>query len=444
MSNIIDTRHRLLVNASWMIKLRWVAVIGQLLTIGTVIYLLNIKIPLPWALLVVIFATAVSNLFLTVWLKHWQHLLEYETRHWNLILGLVMIMDLLSVTTLLFATGGPNNPFWLFLFVNLSLSAVILSRNWAWALNFLSVLCFAFLMYEHDEIEELNLGQMMVPVRHSGAPSLMQLGLLIAYTASSSVIVYFMTRLTAEMEIQESNLRIAQHQQSRSEKLEALGTLAAGTAHELATPLSTIAVVARDVERFFEEHPLQAPGAEDVIDDIKLIRSQLDRCRSILNRMAGQAGQAIGESIQLVSVADFWETVLADLPNRDQIRLAIKTDTANESIRAPLVVLSQAIRGLVQNALDADVTNRGVDIELKGFASHWLWEIHDHGEGMSPNVLKRVSEPFFTTKPTGKGMGLGVFLARNVIERLEGSIDFQSSPESGTRVTIRLPRRQRP
>ena len=124
--------------------------------------------------------------------------------------------------------------------------------------------------------------------------------------------------------------------------------------------------------------------------------------------------------------------------------VAIKAEAAKETIRAPLVVLSQAVRGLVQNALDADVTNRGVDIELKGFASHWLWEIYDQGEGMSPNVLKRVSEPFFTTKPTGKGMGLGVFLARNVIERLEGSIDFQSSPEAGTRVTIRLPRRQRP
>jgi two-component system sensor histidine kinase RegB len=427
-----------------MIKLRWVAVVGQLITIGTVMYLLGIQIPLPWALLVVILATAVSNIFLTVWLGHWRQLVEYEAHHWNLILGLVMVMDLLSLTTLLFATGGPNNPFWLFYFVNLTLSALILSRNWAWALNLLSVICFAFLLYEHDEIAELNLGQFMVPIRQAGSPSLVQLGLLIAYTASSSVLVYFMTRLTAEMGIQESNLRVAQQQQSRSEKLEALGTLAAGTAHELATPLSTIAVVARDVERFFEDNPLQSPGADEVIDDIHLIRSQLDRCRSILNRMAGQAGQAIGESIQLVSVADFWEAVLADLPNRDRIRMELNADVAAESIHAPLVVLSQAIRGLVQNALDADVANLGIEIELKRFASHWHWEIHDRGAGMSPDVLNRVSEPFFTTKPTGKGMGLGVFLARNVIERLDGSIDFQSTSGSGTRVTIRLPRRHRP
>lgn len=437
---MFQQRHRLLVNATWIIKLRWLAVIGQLLTIAAVVYGLRIELRMTWPLLVLILSTAVSNLLLMVWLRHWRQLVSYEARHWHLVLGLVMIMDLLSLTSLLFATGGTNNPFWVFFYVNVSLAALVLSRSWAWAINLLSVACFGFLLFEHIELRELTPAGWPLSIRQAGSPSLHQLGLLIGYTLSSGVLVYFLTRLTGEVEQQEEILRQAQQNQARSEKLEALGTLAAGTAHELATPLSTIAVVAGDVAKFFEEHPPEHPEAQDVVEDIQLIRSQLDRCRSILNRMAGQAGQAIGESIRPINMADFWELVLADLPDRNQVQLQMADDVAFEQAAVPVVVLSQAVRGLVQNALDADPQRRGVRVTVERFAQHLTWEIADLGEGMPPEVLKRVSEPFFTTKPTGKGMGLGVFLAKNVIERLEGSIDFQSVAGQGTKVTIRLPR----
>ncbi|MFM7562266.1 MAG: sensor histidine kinase, partial [Planctomycetota bacterium] len=157
------------------------------------------------------------------------------------------------------------------------------------------------------------------------------------YTLSSGVLVYFVTRLTSEVEQQEENLRLAELNQARSEKLEALGTLAAGTAHELATPLSTIAVVAGDVAKFFDDHPLDHPDAKDVVEDIHLIRSQLDRCRSILNRMAGQAGQAIGESIRPISMAEFWELVLVDLPDRNHVQLRMADDAAEERAEVPVV-----------------------------------------------------------------------------------------------------------
>lgn len=437
---MFQQRHRLLVNASWIIKLRWLAVVGQLLTIGAVIFGLGIELQMTWALLAVISATAFSNLLLMVWLRHWRQLVEYEAWHWHLVLGLVMIMDLLSLTTLLFATGGPNNPFWVFYYVNVSLAALVLTRNWAWSINLLSVVCFGFLLYEHIELAELNGLGPSLSIRQAGSTNLHQLGLLMGYTLSSGVLVYFVTRLTSELEQQEENLRVAELNQARSEKLEALGTLAAGTAHELATPLSTIAVVAGDVAKFFDDHPLDHPDAKDVVEDIHLIRSQLDRCRSILNRMAGQAGQAIGESIRPISMSDFWELVLVDLPDRNHVQLRMADDVADERSEVPVVVLSQAVRGLVQNAFDADPQRRGVRVTIERFAQHLTWEISDLGEGMAPEVLKRVSEPFFTTKPTGKGMGLGVFLAKNVIERLGGSIDFQSAAGQGTKVTIRLPR----
>lgn len=435
----ITPLRRFVTTARWLIKLRWLAVFGQLATIGVVLFVLGVEIPRYIVMFVPIVITAVSNVLVAYWLDRWRNA-DQGVQGTSTVMGLVMIMDLLSLTTLLFSSGGPNNPFSLFYLVNLALCAMILPRRWAWGLNALSIACFAVLIYQHDEVGPLHMGEWMLPVQQTGSMSLLQWGYLIAFAMSTTVIVQFITRLADEIQRQEFDLRAAQQQQSRSEKLEALGTLAAGTAHELATPLTTIAMVAREVEQFFERNPPDVPEVEEVMEDIRLIRSQLERCRHILDRMAGRAGQAIGESLQAVTVLEFWEEVLEELPDRDRIRLDVPSDLNDETLSVPVVVLAQAIRGLVQNALDADVSHQGVEIVVKRFANHWLWSIIDRGEGMSAETVRRVSEPFFTTKAPGKGMGLGVFLAKNVLERLDGTVDFQSRPGEGTTATVRIPR----
>ena len=360
------------VNASWLIKLRWVAVIGQVVTILTVTNLFGIEITMGWALAVVIGVTIISNLLLIFWHQSRQSRntgsphdsddgLESPS---NLVLGMVMVMDMLSLTCLLFATGGPNNPFAFFFFVNLSLCALILDRNWAWALNILSIVCYAGLLLIHYPIEQRDFGYAMEPILRSGSWSIRQVGLLVGFSTCASVIVYFMNRLTNELREQEIDLRRAQEVQSRAEKLEALGTLAAGTAHELATPLSTIAIVARDVEQAFDEHPPEFPGAEDVIEDVHLIRSQLDRCRSILDRMAGAAGQAIGESMTRMTVKELVEEVLHELPERSRVETTYAEKAGSGKIRIPLVGLSQSLRGLVQNALDSDTEAETVRLDI--------------------------------------------------------------------------------
>ncbi len=429
--------NRFLVNASWLIKLRWAAVIGQMLTVVAVIFLFGIQIDMLWALWTVIGLTAASNLILLFWFTRWSTSLERKRLKWDLILGLVMVMDMVSLTALLFASGGPNNPFFLFFFVNLSLSAVVLNRNWAWGLNLLALLCFSFLMFDHHQIKELDFGAWMLPFRESGLLSLPQLGLLVAFSACGSVIVYFMTRLTAELQQQQLDLERVQEMQSRNEKLEALGTLAAGAAHELSTPLSTIAVVARDVEKAFDEHPPEFDGAEDVVEDVHLIRSQLERCRKILNRMSSRAGQPAGTEYETVTIEQLVDAVLSELPEHRKVAVELNESLADETIRVPLDEICQAIRGLIQNALDAGPEL--VNINIIRMRRKWQWDITDTGPGMTPEVLNRVSEPFFTTKQPGQGMGLGLFLAENVIGRLGGDIQIESTPGEGTRVMVRIP-----
>ena len=433
---------RFIVNASWLIKLRWVAAIGQLLTIATVVFLLQIQIPMIWALLTVILVTVVSNLLFSVLFAYWFHSQQRASLPWDQILGIIMVMDMLSLTALLFASGGPANPFSLFFFVNLCLCAIVLDRQWAWSLNALSIACFAFIMYDHHQLDVLDFGVLLLPIRQSLQLSLRQIGLFTAFATCSSVIVYFMTRLTDELRRQQIDLAKAQEHQAKSEKIEALGTLAAGAAHELATPLSTIAVVARDVEKAFEQHPINFPGGQEVADDVHLIRNELDRCRKILDRMASHAGETVGEAIKPYFMETVLNTVLDELPDRSRVDVTISDPIAVKTIEVPFDSICQALRGLVQNALDAGDKSLRVKLLVESSKNAWWWRITDVGVGMDEDVLKRISEPFFTTKAPGHGMGLGLFLANNVIQRLGGEIKFQSEPGTGTTVTVKLPQVQ--
>lgn len=436
-----NLKDRNFLNASWLINLRWVAVIGQVATIVGAIAIFEAQMPAVWSLIVVISLTAFSNVLLAYWFAK-DNRVKLNVKTWNALLGLVMVMDMLSLTALLFATGGPNNPFFLFIFVNISLSALVLNRNWAWGINLLANICFLLITYEHLKIPQLDMG--LPPLRLAGGLQLKHIALLVAFATCSSVIMYFMTRLTAELRAQQLEVRNVQLKQARSEKIEALGTLAAGTAHELATPLSTIAIVAKDVEQAFELHPPDFPGAEEVIEDVHLIRSQLDRCRSIIDRMSSHAGEAVGEPIRPYTLIRLADASLEGLLGRGRVHLDILPADEKAIVAVPIDGLSQAIRGLVQNALDADSSDRPVLVNIRRTDENWRWEIIDRGPGMPPEVLERVSEPFFTTKSPGKGMGLGVFLAKNVVRRLGGTVSHTSNEASGslntgTTVTILLP-----
>jgi two-component system sensor histidine kinase RegB len=424
---------RYLINATWLIKLRWVAVIGQVVTILVTILLFRIPLPTVWALVTAISVTAGSNLVLLYWFSAWSKQ-ENRVTPSDLVLGLVLMMDLFSLTTLLFATGGPNNPFSLFFFVNVSLSALVLNRKWAWGLNVMSVLCFAGLLVDHYHIDRLDMG--LNSIRYRGVVSLQHMGLLVAFATCSSVIVYFMTRLTDELAKQQKTVRQAEESKASFEKIEALGTLAAGAAHELATPLATIAIVAKDVEKAFEKHPPDFPGAEDVVEDVHLIRSQLDRCRGILDRMSSHAGESIGEQMQSVSMEELVDSSLDGLIGAARVQVSMPNDAEDWMVNVPLDALSQAIRGLIKNGLDADDSGQPIQLTVINNGEQAQIEISDSGPGMPKEILQRESEPFFTTKPPGKGMGLGVFLAINVLRSVDGDVVYRSELGRGTTAIV--------
>ncbi len=222
---------------------------------------------------------------------------------------------------------------------------------------------------------------------------------------------------------------------SRSERLEALATLAAGAGHELASPLSTIAVIAKDLAKHLEG--TQVPNT--VIEDVGLIRSELDHCRRILNEMSSSAGQATGEVMRRVTVRELIEEVLDVVRRGDRVRAEFSSDAGERDVVLPLVGTAQAIRAIVRNALDASPSSELVNLTVTVDADNLRIQVSDNGTGMKSDDLVRASEPFFTTKEPGQGMGLGLFLAHNVFGRLGGEFQLASEFGAGTTATIRLP-----
>ncbi len=432
---------RLEINAVWLMKLRWVAVVGQLITILFVTYAIGIPVRVA-PLMLSLSITAISNLGFTLWLRSNAEVPKFPQTpwYWNRVFVALMALDLAVLTAQLYFTGGHANPFTVFYFVNLALSGILLTAKWAWLLNLLSVVSFAVLLYVQVPLTELRQPENLLSVREIGFTTLSQQGLLVAFATCSSVIVYFATRLTSELKRRDQALRQTQVRQARSEKWESLGTLAAGAAHELATPLTTIAVVSREIERELESQN----SPQLLIDDVQVIRQELDRCRGILNQMSTDAGHMTAEEPTEMDIGSLMKHVLDGLSRENRrVNINVPEDLAQLSVMLPVESVGMAVRGIIHNAIDAS-QDEPVEVKLSKNASMICICVCDQGVGMSEEVLRRADEPFFSTKETGSGMGLGRFLARSVIERLGGSIVTESTPGVGTEVAIQLPLNQSP
>ncbi|MEM6329567.1 MAG: ATP-binding protein [Planctomycetota bacterium] len=438
---------RLAINAAWLAQLRWVALAGQLLTIAGVEWGLGIGLPVG-PMLALAMVTAVTNAGYAAWLHHRRRrdAAPLRPRAWHMVLGLLMLMDLLVLSAMLSLTGGPTNPFTVFYFVNLALCGVLLPERWAWLLGAMAVFAFGAIGYRHLPIPVLREPDRLQSIAERGGLHVVGVGAFGAFGVCSVVIISFATRLTRELRHAQEARLLAEESRARSEKLEALGTLAAGAAHELATPLGAIAVAAGELQRDLDSADASPQAMDDARDDLRLIRDALARCRRILDRMATDSGQAAGEAPRRVAARELIDDVLGELADGHGVATRFEGGSAGRELLAPPTALAQAVRALVQNALDASPEG-GVELRCDAAtggapaagAGMLRLQIIDRGAGMPPAVLARAAEPFYTTKEPGRGMGLGLYLARSVVERLGGSLDLESEPSQGTTVSVLLP-----
>ena len=415
-----DARHA--INFSWLLKLRWGAIAGQLLTIVVVDQLMAVALPLL-PLLSIVAIEVGSNVGAWLWQKRRARIAERD-------LGILLALDVALLTGLLFFTGGSFNPFSFLYLVHLALAAVVLRPRWTWALAALALACSAALFFggafwtaegAHPPSHAMH----MHMERHLE-------GMWVAFGVASAFIVYFVSRIQRALAEREADLASERAAAVLNERLASLATLAAGAAHELATPLSPIAVVGRALERAAER------GQNAALEDVRLIRSEVERCRQILDQMSADAGLGTGEVPVATDVAATLRTCCAALPDQPRVQIAIEGDEPLQ-VMAPPRALGQAITAVVKNAQEASPAGATVTVTASRRGEEAEIAVTDAGPGISPDILGRVGEPFFTTKLPGKGMGLGLFLTRTVLERIGGRMQIFSGAGGGTEMRLSVP-----
>jgi len=223
---------------------------------------------------------------------------------------------------------------------------------------------------------------------------------------------------------------------ARQSRLAALTTLAAGVAHELGTPLGTIAVAAKELQRAADALGTAASG---LAQDATLIRQEVGRCRSILDQMADPSGSTLGEAFQALAWSELERDLTEGLSAEDRARLTFEWPPL-PCTPMPRRGLARALRAVLSNALEATPKPGRVKLLATEEQGTWHLKIADQGRGMAPEVLARAGEPFFSTKPAGSGMGLGLFLARTFAEQLGGELQVDSRLGEGTSVELVWPR----
>ncbi len=400
----------------WVVRLRYGMVTGEAAIVLGMFYGLHLSLPLLWTLAPL--AIILTSNILLGRLRTLPFKFSQET------LGAVFCLDTLCLTTILGLTGGPMNPFSLLYLVQITLSAVVLRKVWTRALGVLSTLCFGLIFFFYMPSAAFQ-------THHAHL-----VGMWIAFVLAAALITFFTGKIADALRHREQEVLILRDQVAKNERLASLVTLAAGAAHELGTPLGTIAVVARELERYAAT--LDSNFA--VLEDAKLIRSEVDRCCRILEQMSVHSAEPMGEAPTRVRVRDLLLQVVEQFPEPSRALLKIEMRDERLSAVLPKKATAQSLVALIQNALDANVDGRPVRISATEDGAELRIAIQDHGEGMAGNVLRRIAEPFFTTKEPGKGMGLGTFLVSTFVERLGGRVRFDSALGEGTTVTLELPR----
>lgn len=429
---------------SWFLHLRWGAVLCQAILIYLASSYLEIAIPIIFVSIIIIFEAA-SNLFFAFLYK-----LKKIIPEW--LFGLIMVLDIILLTALLFSTGGPMNPFTFLYLVHIVLGAVLMKANWSWSLTVFTVICYGSLfVIDQDVFGPLPLilpggfigGAELQEACHPAIAEYRQLsdhmklhlkGMLLAFAITAVFIVFFVGRIQKALEDHQQTLVSLEEERARSEKLASLATLSAGAAHEFSTPLSTIAVAAGEMLHQLKNGQID----QELIDDAQLIKDQVKNCKNILYQMAADAGEHLGENLEKFTVAHVVHHALDEFSSTDQERIMVKNEVASFSILVPFRTLVRTLKGLIKNGIDASEPGSQVILRCFYDEKFLYFQVTDQGTGMDEETVTRAAEPFFTTKELGRGLGLGLFLAQNVAEQFGGRLTISSEKERGTTVTISL------
>jgi two-component system sensor histidine kinase RegB len=409
-----------------LVLIRWAAVAGQFFTAAVVHWGLGFTLPL----LAVGGAIALSALLnLTVSLGR-----PGSARIDDREAAIFLAFDVLQLGVLLYLTGGLVNPFSLLLLAPVAIGATILSLTSNIALSLLTIMSIALLGVFHQAL----------PWRGPppDLPDIYQAGAWVGLTLTTLLLTLYGWRLAEEQRQMADALAAAQAALAQEQRMSALGALAAAAAHELGSPLSTIAVVAKEMLREVEaDDPLR--------EDVELLSAESERCRTILARLSVDPAGDVSDAYTLVPLPALIEAA-AQSYRREGISTAFEAGPIGEGVptTAPIQVRSpeimQGMGNIIQNALS--YAHHEVLIVTRWTAAWSEVEVSDDGPGFSEALLDELGTPFISTRQGVEGhMGLGVFIAKTLLERTGAAVSFGNRPGSedgaqgGALVSVRWP-----
>lgn len=424
---------------TWLLRLRWGACLGQAGAVATVRWLLGVPVPAV-ELLGLIALAACSNLLLARRLAR-----GAMPSFWAMTA--LFVFDVSVCTIALGACGGVHNPFIGITMVHVALAATVLPMPHLGVVLAAAVACMTALF----------LGPLPDAARYGLHSSPLYLrGMAVSYGVAAGFIAVFVARMQQALARSENELARARERATRDERLSSLATLAAGAAHELASPLGTIAVAAGEMERrlrFFESAAGEKADPAAVVHigcaelaslraDAGLVRQEVRRCRDVLRQVVEDSEATAADTTVSVPPDELVREAVSGLSGASRVRLHLAPEAPALSVPRRSVV--HGLRAVVHNALQSGASGSEQEAgEVAVRVSRHRDQLHisvaDAGRGMDTAVLARAGEPFFTTKRQDGGSGLGLFLARTIFERLGGGLDVASRPGSGTTVVMQLP-----
>ena len=392
--------------------IRWVAIVGQAFTITFVHFSLEFALPIV-PLLAAVSLSALINVVLTLACAPTTRLTERSA-------GLLLGYDILQLAFLLGLTGGLQNPFSILLIVPVTLSATTLSLRTTVLLCALVIGVTTLLGLYPTDLPWRG-GEFSLPTLYVWAS-------WVALVLGTALIAAYAWRVADEARRLSDALAATQMALAREQQLSALGGLAAAAAHDLGSPLATIAVTARELAN-------NVPGDSPLAEDVAELVSQSRRCREILRTLGQRPEREAHRRFTRVPMSGLLETI-AESYARPGVHFEVRClgDDLAEPHLAPTPELRHAFANLIDNALKFARSRVSIVVRLDPEVVE-VW-IEDDGAGFSPEVLELLGEPYISTHPQGGGLGLGVFIAETLLARTGATLQFGNLGD-GARVVIR-------
>jgi two-component system, sensor histidine kinase RegB len=404
-------------NLLLLVQLRWLAVIGQVVTILVVHFWFGIVLPLTQLAIVIAFLIGLNIVSL---LTH-----RYRSIVSNTELFLVLLLDVAALTAQLYLSGGAANPFVSLYLLQVTLAAVLLDAWSTWALVIITSGCFVWLTAFHRDIFSWR--------GHGGDFAWLHIqGMFVCFVLSATLLVLFITRINRNLRARDAHLASLRQQSVEEDHIVRMGLLASGAAHELGTPLATLSVILNDWQ-----HMPSLEGAPELSEEIAEMQLQVDRCKAIVSGILMSSGEARGEGTLRTTVNAFLDGLAAEWrasrsPRRFEYTNAFGQDEAIVSDTA----LKQVIFNLFDNALEA--SPNVVRVGVGRTDGDLVITVSDEGPGFSKKMLAEFGKPYRSSKGRPGG-GLGLFLVVNVVRKLGGLVTAENAARRGAVVTLTLP-----